>query len=114
MRAACLLANEKNGIRTVLLEASIQKMSKWAAAAGQPAAPYEGTFVAEAQVHQFHYGALVVDDELSIREVAKAILESQGYEVLTAAHELGGLNTLCTSPSRCDHSRANIRPAGRI
>ena len=83
-------------------------------AAGQPAAPDEGTFVAEAQVHRFHYRILVVNDEPSIREVAKAILENQGYEGLMAADLLDGLNPFCRSPSRCDHYRSKIRPAGRI
>jgi len=48
--------------KTVSLELDIQKMPDRTAAAGQPAAPYEGTFVAEAQVHQFPYRVLVVDD----------------------------------------------------
>ena len=60
----------------------------------QPASPYEGTLVAEAKVHQFPYRLLVVDDEPSIREVARAILESQGYEVLTAVDGVEGLHSL--------------------
>src|SRR6202043_3379834 len=87
----------ENWDRTVSPELDTQKMSKWTAAAGQPAPPYEGTFAAEAQIHQFPYRVLVVDDEPSIREVARAILESEGYEVLTVADGLDGLNALCGS-----------------
>ena len=36
-------------------------------------------------VAQFRFRILVVDDEPSIRETARQILESGGYEVLTAA-----------------------------
>jgi CheY-like chemotaxis protein len=82
---------------TVSLELDIQKIPKWTAAAGQPAAPYESTFVAKAQVHQFPYRILVVDDEPSIREVVRAVLESQGYEVFTAADGLDGLSALSGS-----------------
>jgi CheY-like chemotaxis protein len=87
----------ENWDKTVSLELDIQKMPKWNAAAGQPAAPYEGTFVAEAQVHHLPYRILVVDDEPSIREAARAILESQGYEVLTVADGLDGLHALSRS-----------------
>jgi CheY-like chemotaxis protein len=87
----------ENWDKTVSLELDIQKMPKSIAAAGQPAAPYEGTFVAEAQVHQFPYRVLVVDDEPSVREAAGAILESQGFEVLTVADGLDGLKALSGS-----------------
>jgi CheY-like chemotaxis protein len=90
-------SQEENWDKTVSLEANIQKMPDRTAAAGRPAFPYEGEFVAEAQIHQFPYRVLVVDDEPSIREVARAILESQGYEVLTVADGLDGLNALSGS-----------------
>lgn len=63
----------------------------------QPASPYEDTLVAEANVHQFPYRVLVVDDEPPISEVARAILESQGYEVLTAVDGVEGLHSLSKS-----------------
>src|SRR5207245_2874352 len=88
---------EDNWDKTVSLEANIQKMPERTAAPGLPASPYEGTFVAEAQIHPFPYRVLVVDDEPSLREVARAILESQGYEVLTVADGLDGLNALSGS-----------------
>jgi CheY-like chemotaxis protein len=84
----------ENWDKTVSLELDIQKIPKWNAAAGQPTAPYEGTFVAEAHVHQFPFRVLVVDDEPSMREVTRAVLESEGYEVLTVADGLDGLNAL--------------------
>jgi CheY-like chemotaxis protein len=48
-------------------------------------------------VPQFRYRILVVDDEPSIRETAKPLLESKGYEVLTAADGLEGLLALSKS-----------------
>jgi len=90
-------SQEDNWEKTVSLKANIQKMAERTAVAGQPAAPYEGTFVAEAHVYQFPYRVLVVDDEPSVREVARSILESQGYEVLTVADGLAGLNALSGS-----------------
>jgi len=87
-------SQKENWDKTVSLEANLQKMPDRTAAAGQPASPFEGTFVAEAPTHQFPYRVLVVDDEPSLREVTRAILESQGYEVLTVADGLDGLNAL--------------------
>ena len=87
-------SQEENWDETVSLEANIQKMPDQTAAAGQPASPFEGTFVAEAPTHQFPYRVLVVDDEPSLREVTRAVLESQGYQVLTVADGLDGLNAL--------------------
>jgi len=87
-------SQKENWDKTVSLEANLQKMPDRTAAAGQPASPFEGTFVAEAEIHQFPYRVLVVDDEPSLREVTRAILESQGYEVLTVADGLDGLNAL--------------------
>jgi CheY-like chemotaxis protein len=48
-------------------------------------------------VAQFRYRILVVDDESSIRETTRSILESQGYEVLTAADGLDGILALSKS-----------------
>ncbi len=42
----------------------------------------------------FRYRILFVDDEERLREVAKAILESQGYEVLCAKDGFDGLSAL--------------------
>jgi len=43
---------------------------------------------------QSPFRILVVDDEPSIRDTAEQILESEGYEVLTAADGVDGLNAL--------------------
>ncbi len=42
----------------------------------------------------FRYRILVVDDELILRTMAKHILESQGYEVMSAVDGFDGLSTL--------------------
>jgi CheY-like chemotaxis protein len=72
----------------------IQKMPKWTVTAEKAASAYESTLVAESKVPQFRYRVLVVDDEPSIRETAGIILESEGYEVLTAADGLDALHAL--------------------
>jgi CheY-like chemotaxis protein len=48
-------------------------------------------------VAQFRYRVLVVDDEPAIRETAQAVLENQGYDVLTAADGLDGILALSKS-----------------
>jgi CheY-like chemotaxis protein len=45
-------------------------------------------------VAQFRYRILVVDDESPIRESTRALLENQGYDVLTAADGLDGILAL--------------------
>ena len=87
----------ENWEKTVPLELDIQKVPEWTLAAEKSALPYEGALVAEVKAPQFPYRVLVVDDEPSIREAARAILESQGYEVLTVADGLDGLNALSGS-----------------
>ena len=82
----------ENWRQMVSLELDIQKMQERTAAAEQP-----GTLVAEAKVRQFPYRILVLDDEPSIREAVREILESQSYEVLTAADGLDGLHALSRS-----------------
>jgi|SRR5947209_435811 CheY-like chemotaxis protein len=42
----------------------------------------------------FRYRILLVDDEPSVREIGTALLESQGYEVLSVADGFEGLNAL--------------------
>jgi CheY-like chemotaxis protein len=46
---------------------------------------------------QFRFRLLVVDDQFVIRETVRQILENEGYEVLTAADGLDGLNALSKS-----------------
>jgi len=63
---------------------------------GKDGAPfYRGKLLTEAQgAAQFRFRILVVDDEPSIRETSRVILEGEGYEVLTAADGLEGLHSL--------------------
>jgi PleD family two-component response regulator len=88
---------KENWDKTVPVELDVQKMPERSVASEKAASLYESTLVAEAKVPQFSHRILVVDDEPSIRETAGAILESEGYEVLTAADGLDGLNALSKS-----------------
>jgi CheY-like chemotaxis protein len=85
---------QEHGDRTV----SSRKQRR-IAVAGKTAAPsQESKLSAEANaVAQFRFRILVVDDEPSICETAGQILESEGYEVLTAKDGVGGLNALSKS-----------------
>ena len=67
--------------------------------AGETAAPsYESKLSAEATaLTQFRFRILLVDDEPSICATAGQILESEGYEVLTAKDGVDGLNALSKS-----------------
>jgi CheY-like chemotaxis protein len=59
---------------------------------------YESTkFAGPNGESQFRFRILVVDDEPTIRETARSILEGQGYEVLTAADGVAGLHSLSQS-----------------
>jgi CheY-like chemotaxis protein len=89
--------HEEDRDKTVSPELDIQKMPNRIVAAEKTETPYGSALVAEAKVPQFCYRILVVDDEPSIRESAKAILESQGYEVLTVADGLDALHALSKS-----------------
>ena len=68
-------------------------------AAGESApVSYESTkFAGPNGESQFRFRILVVDDEPTIRETARLILEVQGYEVLTAADGVAGLHSLSQS-----------------
>jgi CheY-like chemotaxis protein len=59
--------------------------------------PIEVPLIEPRPAAQFSYRILVVDDEPSIRETAKPLLESEGYEVVTAADGLDGLHALSKS-----------------
>jgi CheY-like chemotaxis protein len=81
--------------KSVSPESGIQEMRQSSVAAERLARSNEGIPATEANsVAQFRFRILVVDDEPSIRETARQILESQGYEVLTAADGLDGLHAL--------------------
>jgi CheY-like chemotaxis protein len=67
--------------------------------AGDTAAPsYDSMPYADATaLSQFRFRILVVDDEPSICETAGRMLQSEGYEVLTAKDGVDGLNALSKS-----------------
>ena len=67
--------------------------------AGETAAAWSDSpqFVEANAATQFRFRILVVDDDSSIRETATLILESEGFEVLTAADGVEGLHSLSKS-----------------
>ena len=50
--------------------------------------------VEQEELETTHYRILCVDDEASVRESASLVLESEGYEVVTAKDGLDALNRL--------------------
>ena len=93
----CLRTAKNIGIRSVSMDSATLAESQ--RVVGRKSGPScESTPIAEAKgVAQFPYRILVVDDDLSIRETAVEVLESQGYEVLTAADGVDGLHALSKS-----------------
>lgn len=75
-------------------EVGRQKMPVQTRTAEDAASPYESTPGFEFKIPQFRYRVLVVDDEPSVRETAAGILESEGYEVITVADGLDGIQAL--------------------
>jgi CheY-like chemotaxis protein len=93
-----LMSQEEHWNKSVSLDLDIQKKPQSTVAAESVAPPYESTLVTEGKgVAQFRFRILVVDDEASIRETAGQVLESQGYEVLTAVDGVEGLHALSKS-----------------
>jgi CheY-like chemotaxis protein len=90
--------DEHHWDKAIPRELHIQKKPQSTVAVEKAARSYESTLVTEAKaVAQFRFRILVVDDEPSIRETARLMLESGGYEVLTAADGLDGLHALSKS-----------------
>lgn len=58
----------------------------------EPLPPLQARLIA-----QFRYRVLVVDDETGIRDTTQALLENEGYDVLTAADGLDGILALSKS-----------------
>jgi CheY-like chemotaxis protein len=93
-----LPSQKESSSKSVSPESGIQEMPQSSVVAERAARSTEGIPTTEANgVAQFRFRILVVDDEPSIRETARLILESEGYEVLTAADGLDGLNALSKS-----------------
>lgn len=91
-------SQEEHWDRTVPLESEIQNEPQRTVAAETVARSTEGIPAMEATAAaQFRFRVLVVDDEPSIREALREILESRGYEVLTAEDGLDGLHGLSKS-----------------
>ena len=77
-------------------ELGIQKMPPPAVAAAE-AARWNERAIPARLVPQFPYRILVVDDDQAVRETAKHVLGNEGYEVLTVADGLDGLEALSKS-----------------
>jgi len=93
-----LPSREEHWHETASLELEARNNPQRAAAAEKTVPSYVSTLATEARaVPQFRFRILVVDDEPSIREVATYMLESEGYEVLTAADGVEGLHALSKS-----------------
>jgi CheY-like chemotaxis protein len=85
---------QEHGDRNVSSERQLGTTPAGTTAAASSVSP----LIAEAKpASQFRFRILVVDDEPSISEIAGQILESEGYEVLTAKDGVEGLNTLSKS-----------------
>jgi len=80
--------------KSVSPELDIQETQLHAVAVEKAAASNESIPTTANAGAQFRYRILVVDDEPSVREMVRQVLQSEGYEVLTARDGLGGLNAL--------------------
>ncbi len=85
---------KKNWDKASSMEVDIQKMPTPTVAEETAISPFKNALVARSKASQFRYRILVVDDNPSIRETEALILESEGYEVLTVAAGLEGLQAL--------------------
>jgi len=86
---------KENSDKTVSPELDIQKMPRRTVAAEAAAPSSESIAATETMaVAQFRFRILVVDDAPVIRQTLVELLESEGYEVLTAADGLKGLQAL--------------------
>jgi CheY-like chemotaxis protein len=84
--------------RSISPELNVPKMPLHTVQAENTARPIGSILLLEPKaVAKFRYRVLVVDDEPSICETAKPLLESHGYEVLTASDGLDGLLALSKS-----------------
>jgi CheY-like chemotaxis protein len=82
--------------KSTLPELNIPKMPL-SNIASERARPIEVPLIEQRPAAQFSYRILVVDDEPSIRETAKPLLENVGYEVVTANDGLDALYALSKS-----------------
>jgi CheY-like chemotaxis protein len=93
-----MLTSQEHWDKTVSPEVDIQNKPQGTVADETAAHSNESIPALEAKAAaQFRFRILVVDDDLLVRETAREILESGGYEVLTAADGLDGLHALSKS-----------------
>jgi len=78
-------------------ESSFQKLPERTVVLEKAVPGYLSALGADAKVPQFRYRILIVEDEPTIRQTVGQILESLGYEVLTARDGLDGLQALSKS-----------------
>lgn len=78
-------------------ESDIKKLPERTVVVEKALPAYLTALGADAKVPQFRYRVLIVEDEPTIRQIVKQILESVGYEVLTARDGLDGLHALSKS-----------------
>jgi CheY-like chemotaxis protein len=78
-------------------ESDIQQLPERTVVVEKALPAYLTAFSADAKVPQFRYRVLIVEDEPTIRQIVGQILESVGYEVLTARDGLDGLHALSKS-----------------
>ena len=78
-------------------ESSFQKLPERTVVLEKAVPGYLSALGADAKVPQFRYRILIVEDEPTIRQTVGQILESLGYEVLTARDGLDGLHALSKS-----------------
>jgi CheY-like chemotaxis protein len=89
---------DENFDNTSSLDLNVPKKPPNAVSVDRTVPPYAIPLVTEPKaVAQFRFRILVVDDEPSLRETAALILENDGYEVLTAADGVDGLQALSKS-----------------
>ena len=89
---------EESWDKVVSPELGIQNKPQGTVASETAAQSWESIPVTEAKAaDQFRFRILVVDDQCLLRETARQMLESGGYEVLTAADGLDGLHALSKS-----------------
>jgi CheY-like chemotaxis protein len=78
-------------------ESSFQKLPERTVVLEKAVPGYLSALGADPKVPQFRYRILIVEDEPTIRQTVGQILESVGYEVLTARDGLDGLHALSKS-----------------
>ena len=86
---------QEDGDRTVSSPLEVRQQPHLAGTGDTAVPSCDSTNFAQAKtLAQFRFRILVVEDEPLLGEIARRILQSEGYEVLTAADGVEGLNSL--------------------